>query len=283
MKIGLNIAVYDALKSFKKVLDNLKEINVDSIELPVRLVQKQLEDKKEINHLSNFNVVNFSNLLCKTVIFPQSIFVDSKIFEEQFLSLENKFKLCKSYKCSNTSLVIDPLIDLKYIDARKIFIERVRRIAKVAEVYNININLEYISHFVSMNNGEKRPNLFCSSVGEVLDLIDDIDLSNVKLLLDFLHWYCDEKKPSIDYIKDYIGLVQICDQKEKKLNKIKDTNRILPFEGCLPLKFFINELNKTGYFGYVLIEVFRTNNYKPNNEVIKKSMSKLRNIFEGKI
>ncbi len=269
MDTGLNIAILDN-KNFVSLLPNiLKEFNIKNIELPVQLWQKLELDMERLNGL---NISGLSGLLSETDIFPMSIFATEKLFTEQVELLQSKLEIANKLKCKNMSLSIDPFVGYKDLNyAEELFIDRVRYCAVLAKKASVTINLEYISHNVAFNNGDQRKFLFCDSIDKATNLIDKIAFDNVNLLLDLLHWYCDEHKPVFKDFASYIGFVHICDHKEKNYKKIDDYKRVLPGEGVLPIEPFINCLKYYGYKGPSTIEVFRRDEYHPSNSAIKQA------------
>ena len=55
---------------------------------------------------------------------------------------------------------------------------------------------------------------------------------------------------------DKIFLVQVCDLMSTTREMASDSDRILPGDGELPLKPFIQSLKDSGYHGFVSVEVF---------------------------
>lgn len=270
MSTGINIAIFDN-QNFASLLPDIPErLNVKNIELPVQLWQKLELEKKNLNGLS---ISGFSGLLSKTDIFPMSIFVSEELFFEQATVLQSKLDVANKLKCKNMSLGIDPFVDYSDLNyAEELFIDRVRYCATLAKKVNVTINLEYISHNVANNNGDKSKHLFCDSINKATNLIDKIALDNVNLLLDFLHWYCDKHKPIFKNFSSYIGFVHICDHKQKDFKKISDFGRVLPGEGVLPIESFINCLKCFEYKGSSTIEVFRNDKYQPSYAEIKNAL-----------
>ena len=80
---------------------------------------------------------------------------------------------------------------------------------------------------------------------------------------------------SIKVLKEYVRYVHICDSKILDRGRITDMDRVLPFEGSLPLSQFIKDLQKSEYTGDISIEVFRSDRYAPEMFQIKKSIDKL--------
>ena len=273
---GINIALFPQVTSFSSFCEIFKEYPTTKIEFPIQLWLK-LKEKKSV--LKNLEVVGVSGILHKTELFPLSIFTDEKTFESQLLILDKKIHHINELNCSNVSVGIDAWCIYEKNYANGIFINRVRIIADYLKKTSVNLNLEYISPQVARNNGDNSLFLFCSSLKESLKIIEMVDRSNVFLLLDFLHWFCDNSGITIKNIKDYIGFVHLCDHTENKASKIKDIGRVLPYEGILPVDLFIQELSLISYNKPMTIEVFANAAYQPSNAQIKNSLTKIGENF----
>ncbi len=276
MQVAINLAVIDGWKKMADLPEIFSALETNKIELPIRLWQ---ESAANAGDFAGLKVIGFSNLLHATSIFPLSIFADEKIFNEQLAQLDTKLRLCNSLGCDNVSLGIDPWTNIPRAEARQLFIYRVKLCAQKAQKFAININLEYMSHNVIRENFTEKQSLFCAGLREAIELIKQIAVDNVKLLLDFLHWYCDSDHISLSEIVPYVGLVHICDHLEADCTKISDFGRVLPFGGVLPLAEFLCDLKKAGYIGVVSIEVFRNKEYMPTAAQIRQSVQTVKAII----
>lgn len=91
-----------------------------------------------------------------------------------------------------------------------------------------------------------------------------------------IHWFADGMSLKPKELLDMIGLVHLCDYLNQDTCSISDLNRVLPFEGQLPLNDFLSSLQTSGYKGCATIEVFRTESYQPTLSQVKSSISKCR-------
>lgn len=271
MKIGINLATIHWGDKFENLPLLFDEIQIKEIEFPVQL---WLHHCCSIEVLSSLNVCSMSGILHRTQIFPESIFVSQKIFEEQVNLLDKKLCAVKDLKCPAMSLGIDPWVSIGSKEAEKMFLERVSYLVSILAKYGIALNLEYISHKIASPNDPAAANIFCSSLGKALYLIDKLNMKNIKLLLDSIHWFADGMSIEPKEIIDIIGLVHLCDYPHQDPNSISDLNRLLPFEGKLPLDKFLSSLEIGGYKRSATIEIFRTESYQPTLFQIKKAISK---------
>ena len=226
--------------------------------------------------LQDTSVLGVSGILHSSELMPLSVFANEQQFIEQCDLLDNKFALCKDLNCYNVSIGIDPFTDLNQEKANIWFYERVKYIAQRAKLYNININLEYISHIVAENNGDSCKNIFCSSVSDALRLLDRLQEENISLLLDILHWYASGAPQINERLIEKIGFVHLCDMPQGFLTDFK---RILPGKGQLPIQDFLVQLSKGNYTGPISVEVFKSNEYNPSSKEIVDSLSYIRNLI----
>lgn len=274
MKLALHIAVFGPDITFVELRKNLLELGVRNIELPVQLwISKDAEEQKIIKE---FNVINLSSLLHKNTILPKSIFMNENEFNQQLNALQVKLDAASKLGCKSFALCIDPYTALTKNEARDLLIFRVKTLSKLLESNDLELHLEYVNHTACRHYFNESMNLFCSSFEYACELIHQINLPNVKLLLDFLHYSASEVKIELARIKNIIGFVHICDYMARE-TIVLDSDRVLPFEGDSPIFNFLEELKSINYSGYVAVEVFPHQSYKPTNLQIAKSLSRLKN------
>lgn len=273
MKIGINLAAIEWGWRFENLPGIFSDLETKEVEFPVQLWQ-QSGCPTEI--LASLNVCNVSGLLHRTKIFPESIFTNQKIFEEQIAQVDSKLEAVKALGCSAMSLGIDPWVSLELDKAEQIFLERVSSLASILVKHSITLNLEYISHKIVLPDDQVVSNMFCPSLKKAISLIETLNNGSVKLLLDVIHWFADGMSLKPKEILDMIGFVHLCDYPHQDVNLFTDMNRVLPFEGQLPLDKFLFSLQKGGYEGCATIEVFRTESYQPTFFQMKKAVSKCR-------
>lgn len=271
IKTGLNIAVLKWSGNLDTLLFKLRENGIEGVEFPIQL---WLKTKSKITHFGNIHCLGVSGILHKNDIFPQSIFINRTEYHQQILLYEEKLRTACLLGCKNISLGIDPWVKIRTKQAEQKFISRVVYLAEKARAYGININLEYIAPQLAYVDAVNKYNLFCGTLNNALDLIDKIKLPNVKLLLDFFHWYVTENKPNLrSYIKQ-VGFIHIADCLETEKQMLTDQLRVLPFEGRLPLQDFLTDLITADYSGPLTIEVFRSTVYQPSfNQIIKSYLA----------
>ncbi len=159
-------------------------------------------------------------------------------------------------KCVNTWVM--PCHDeLTYLENFKQHSNRLRKICKVLEDYDLRIGIEYVGT-ATLLAARKYP--FLHTMAEALELIDTIGTGNAGIVLDSWHWWqAGDSIADIERLnKQDIILVDLNDAPagiEKKLQL--DGKRELPLAtGTIDAKGFLNALVKIGYDGPVRAEPF---------------------------
>lgn len=78
---------------------------------------------------------------------------------------------------------------LSYTANMKRQTERLRQCASILADYDIKLGLEYVSQKTTI---VKQRFPFIRTIGEITELIENIDASNIGYVLDAIHWYCAE-------------------------------------------------------------------------------------------
>jgi len=119
--------------------------------------------------------------------------------------------------------------------------------AQWAEAFGTRLSLEFRARSPFVNNLET-----------ALAFVNATGASNLGVTVDFFHFHCGPSKLSDIQVPviDKIFLVQVCDLMSTTREMATDSDRILPGDGELPLKPFIQSLKDSGYHGFVSVEVF---------------------------
>tara|TARA_B100000963_G_scaffold88647_1_gene76164 strand:- start:53 stop:1006 length:954 start_codon:yes stop_codon:yes gene_type:complete len=159
-------------------------------------------------------------------------------------------------RCVNTWIM--PCHDeLTYLENFKQHSNRLRKICRVLEDYDLRIGLEYVGT-ATLLAARKYP--FLHTMAEALELVDTIGTGNAGIVLDSWHWWqAGDSIADIERLnKQDIILVDLNDAPagiEKKLQL--DGKRELPLAtGTIDAKGFLNALVKIGYDGPVRAEPF---------------------------
>lgn len=112
----------------------------------------------------------------------------------------------------------------------------IRMCDDIAGKYNMYLALEPLN---------KKETNWLTSVGEGYEICEKLNLSNVKLLADAYHMYCENESPNVlSKVQDYLVHVHVSDGDRKYPGH----------DGGAYLRYFAYELNKTNYKGRISAE-----------------------------
>lgn len=196
-------------------------------------LKKKLEELK-LNSIT-FNAIELFSLC------PE------KEFERILSYTERLMKIGNQIGC-DTIITVPSFLEEQLSDA-KIYthtIERLKILANLAEKYNFKLGFEPLGF------------LDCSvrKIDMALRIIDEFP--NIGLIIDTFHYFVGEHSINeLDNIElDKLWLIHINDAIEKPFKELHDFHRVLPGQGFLNLKMFINKLKEIGYDKWVSLELF---------------------------
>lgn len=144
------------------------------------------------------------------------------------------------------------LQELSYPEAARLTAKNIAKIADIAAVHNVKIQLETIawSHINSLQKG--------------LDMIDRCERDNIGLSVDFWHFWAPgfttaDELAALD--KKLITNVHFCDGKRPQEGEAWDEmlqRAYFPEEGDIPLKEWMDALKSTGFEGCCSAEMVST-------------------------
>lgn len=123
-----------------------------------------------------------------------------------------------------------------YLDARKNIIECITRCALEAEKFHITIGLEAINRFMLG---------YHTKAEEIIELLKEINIPNVKLLLDTFHMNIEESCMEETLITSAPWLTHI---------HLADNNRLIPGRGTINFVRIVKVLKAMKYKGFISIE-----------------------------
>ncbi|MFA5904943.1 MAG: sugar phosphate isomerase/epimerase [Desulfobacula sp.] len=100
---------------------------------------------------------------------------------------------------------------------------------------------------------EPEPDLLIQTSDEYLDFIKDFDHPNLGLNFDIGHFYCVGEDPAevVGKLKDHTRHYHLED-----IPKNREHRHILPGEGGIDIKRILRAIEKTGYDGFVTVELY---------------------------
>lgn len=125
--------------------------------------------------------------------------------------------------------------------------------AAVAQTHNVSLALEF-------QKGVK----FCASLDTTIALVTQCGVPGLGVCLDLFHYYTGPSKfEDLAYLSaDNLGWVQICDLSGTPRELATDGDRILPGEGDFQIGPILDHLGRSGYDGFVSLEVLNPQLWK---------------------
>jgi sugar phosphate isomerase/epimerase len=134
-------------------------------------------------------------------------------------------------------------------EARRVVVEGLRRAAKVAGEHGIVLGLEPLHREVYGHWS------MIGSIPETIDLLDEIDEPNVRVLYDVYHLW--DTEDVLTHTREQASRiapgVHICDWRDPTRN---DFDRALPGDGIIDLAGIFGALEAGGWEGWVDLEIF---------------------------
>lgn len=134
-------------------------------------------------------------------------------------------------------------------EARRVVVDGLRQAAKVAGEYGMALGIEPLHRKVYGHWS------MIGTIPETIDLMDEIDEPNVKLLYDLYHlWDTDGVlEDTVRHGSRICTSVHICDWRDPTRN---DFDRALPGDGIMDLPAIFGALEAGGVVGWVDLEIF---------------------------
>ena len=106
--------------------------------------------------------------------------------------------------------------------------------------------------------------------------------ANVGVAMDTFHYFRSQvsDREILRTPVERLLMVHINDSEDGAINELSDSNRVYPGRGVLPLRHYLELLNKLGYEGYLSVELFNPAYWKDDpQEVLATSFSSLKNYL----
>jgi sugar phosphate isomerase/epimerase len=186
---------------------------------------------------------------------------DDETFNATLPKLRDYAEAARAIGCRRVCDWMPPAIDEDPKEFRKKCVSRFRAVAEILGEYSLRLGLEFVGP-KTLRVGPKAmgSNEFVHNIPQTLELIADIDAraGNVGMLVDSFHWFCTGSK--VDEIANLserqIVHVHINDAPDVPVDEQIDNQRLLPGEGIIDLKAFLQALSKMGYRDFVAVETF---------------------------
>lgn len=165
--------------------------------------------------------------------------------------------ICVLMKALNTrgmATWIMPVAPADVAEFRAMHVTRLKRVAEVLAGHGLKLGLEFVGPKTSRGQGTP----FVHDMPGMLELCAEIDAATCGLLLDSYHWYTAHA--TVEDIRrlraDQVVHVHINDAYPGPIDELQDMHRLLPGEGAIDLKGFLEALRHIGYDGPVAVETF---------------------------
>lgn len=163
-----------------------------------------------------------------------------------FDTAKARFELCQELGAKTITCVGDgpaaPTMDDYHTAA-----EQAREIGDLAASFGLSVALEFIAGLP-----------FIASLATAAKVVGDADHPHLGILLDCFHFWAGRSKMD-DFARlrgAPIAFVHINDARDLPREILRDADRLLPGQGCLPLAQIVQRIQHSGYDGYYSLELF---------------------------
>lgn len=125
--------------------------------------------------------------------------------------------------------------------------EQTREVCDLAGSFGLAVALEFVAGFP-----------FIGTLATAAKVVSDADHGNLGILFDCFHfWTGRSKMEDFDALRGApIAFVHLNDAANLPRELLRDSDRVLPGQGCFPLREIVRRINATGYDGYYSLELF---------------------------
>lgn len=244
MKLAINQAT--TMKTdFETDIRAYSKAGFESIEIWLPKLKKYLSEGGSLSQVKKLLTEN--NLKPVGACFQANLMLFSgKPQEEVMKEFSENLEICRSLEIPILIVPADavsPVEEKHYVEAA----ENLSKAARIAEKFSVNLALEFLAR-----------SRFIGCLSTAKEIVRKTRCSNVGILFDTFHFYCGISKiEDIESVKgEEVFFVHLNDVSEKPREILKDSDRVLPCEGVLPLETIISKLKKIGYDGYYSLELF---------------------------
>lgn len=199
----------------------------------------------------------------------------NSIEQATFSNREEKFKECERLcELANTLNVVAIVVVPGFVRERldegtvvKESVEVLKQMARIAGRFKVKLGFEFLGF----------PDCSVNTLVLAWKIVEQVGEDNVGLIIDTCHFFAGGSKlqdlERVDASK--IVIVHVNDL--PKLEDVKDSDRLMPGDGILPLRDFFKTLRKIGYSGPVSVELFNERYWQLSAcEVAREAFEKLK-------
>ncbi len=187
----------------------------------------------------------------------------SKDFKDKVEECEMLCALVQDLK-AKVLIVVPGFIEEKLPEKeiKKETIKVLKEFSKIAQHYEVKLGFEFLGF----------ENCSVNKLSFAREIVDELAVKNVGLVIDTCHLFAGgstlEDLECTDAEKIFI--VHINDLPKVEGKQVNDSDRVMPTDGILPLKEFVNTLRRIGYSGVVSVELFNEEYWKLDSEQTAK-------------
>ena len=185
-------------------------------------------------------------------------------------------RLCEwasALDCRYVIAVPSPLADAQEPDrVAEVTADALRAMAALAKPYGVRIGFEFLGFSTCSVN----------TLAQARKIVETIRDPAVGLVIDAFHFYAGGSTwPMLDGLRpEQIFVIHLDDAEQRPRPTLTDEHRLLPGEGAIPLKEFVQRLEGLGYRGVYSIELFRPEYYTWDPATLAKTaLQKMEALF----
>ncbi|MGJ8454201.1 sugar phosphate isomerase/epimerase family protein [Pseudothermotoga sp. U03pept] len=181
----------------------------------------------------------------------------SKDFKEKVEECEMLCALTQEMR-AKVLIVVPGFLDEKLPEReiKKETIGVLREFSKLADHYEVKLGFEFLGF----------SNCSVNNLNLARQIVQEVNHRNIGLVIDTCHLFAGGSTVA-DVEKtdpESIFIVHVNDLPKIENREIKDSDRVMPTDGVLPLKDFMQALRKIGYSGVISVELFNEEYWKLN-------------------
>jgi len=194
------------------------------------------------------------NLKPAAVDLPVDFRKDDNTFRNGMKMLPDVASFAAAIDCPRMVTYILSSSDKPKAEQRKILLDRFQQVCDVLARSHVRLGLEFLG---PLHIRRAQPYEFIWQMPEMLAFAKECG-TNCGLLLDAWHWYHAGATVQniLDAGKDRIVHIHFDDAAKQPPEEVKDNQRLLPGEGVIDLKGFLQALKRIGYDDALSVEVF---------------------------
>ncbi|HHX38169.1 MAG TPA: sugar phosphate isomerase/epimerase [Clostridiaceae bacterium] len=252
LTLSYNQATCKENSTVEQDLELCEKYGYKFIELRLDMLQTYLQDHTYDDLRAFFSTHQLKPFALNSI--EQINFCSSAEWNERVELFTFACEVCREIK--NPYIVVVPTVreDMLYKTEAEIFADSVdvlNKLADIAEPYGAKLAFEPI--------GDLR--WCCRSQRQALEIIQAVDRDNIGLVVDCINFYMHDKCSDLDFLgqlpPEKVFVFHINDCEDVPLGVLDHCHRIMPGQGCIPIRDIVAALKSIGYNGPASLELFR--------------------------